>query len=176
MDDHPQPEHTTLNTRRLPRWAGWLRDLLLLLLVFAAVQWWQARHLAGGEAPPLSGLLVDGTPYQLRPQDGPVLVHFWASWCPVCRIEQDSIDSIAADRPVITIATTSGSRDELAAYLREHRLRMPVLLDEDGDIARAWGVNGVPATFVVDREGNIRHAGKGYSSEIGLRLRLWLAG
>jgi len=171
---HPHLPDSSQRLRRR-RWPAWLRDIVLVLLVLAALQWWQARDLAAGPAPPLVGHLLDGTAYQLDPGAGPVLVHFWASWCPVCRLEQDSIAQIAADRAVITVATTSGTRDEVAAYLQEQVLRLPVLLDEDGELARRWGVNGVPATFVVDREGRIRHAGKGYSTEIGLRLRLWLA-
>ena len=158
-----------------PRWLRWLRDFALLILVLVAVQWWQARNLVKGPAPPLIGHLTDGSPYQLVPAEGPILVHFWASWCPVCRIEQDNIASIAADRPVMTVATTSGSAEELANYLNEQGLEMMVLMDEDGEIARGWGVNGVPASFIVDTDGNIRHAGMGYATEMGLRLRLWLA-
>ncbi|MGB5453676.1 MAG: protein disulfide oxidoreductase [Sedimenticolaceae bacterium] len=158
-----------------PRWWRWLRDIALLLLFFAAVQWWQARDLSKGPAPALVGHLSNGTPYQLDPAEGPTLVHFWASWCPICRLEQDSIASIAGDSPVITVATTSGSPQEVEAYLAGEGLRMPVLMDEDGEIARSWGVSGVPATFVVDTGGDISHAGMGYSSELGLRLRLWLA-
>jgi len=176
MADAEQPDNRTASKSRRPRWVAWVRDIALLVVVLAIVQWWQARDLVAGPAPPLVGHLVDGSQYQLDPSDGPVLVHFWASWCPICRLEQDSIASIAGDRPVITVATTSGSREEVAAYLREHGLAMPVLLDEEGELARSWGVNGVPATFVVDRDGKIRHAGKGYSTEIGLRLRLWWAG
>lgn len=175
MQPGEQPADRPSPTRRR-RALVWARDLLLLLLVFWAIQWWQARDLAAGPAPPLVGHLLDGSPYQLDPAEGPVLVHFWASWCPVCRLEEDSIASIAADLPTITVATTSGTSDEVAAYLVEQGLTMPVLLDEDGELARRWGVNGVPATFVVDREGKIRHAGKGYSTELGLRLRMWLAG
>ena len=166
--------HDTVDAPRR-RWLRWLRDIVLLLLVFAGVQWWQARDLAQGAAPPLNGLLLDGTPWQLESAEGPQLVHFWASWCPICRLEQDSIASLATDWPVITVATTSGTPDEVDAYLAEHELRMPVLMDEEGHIARQWGVDGVPATFVVDTDGNIRHAAMGYSTEWGLRLRLWLA-
>jgi thiol-disulfide isomerase/thioredoxin len=158
-----------------PRWLRWLRDIALVILVFAAVQWWQARNLVQGPAPPLVGHLADGSPYQLIPAEGPVLVHFWASWCPVCRIEQDSIASIAADRRVMTVATTSGSAKEVVAYLSGQGLEMPVLMDEDGEIARGWGVNGVPASFIVDTDGNICHASMGFATEMGLRLRLWLA-
>jgi thiol-disulfide isomerase/thioredoxin len=161
--------------RRPRRWLRWLRDLALLLALFAAVQWWQARDLVKDQAPPLAGLLIDGTPWQLNPADGPYLVHFWATWCPICRLEQGSIDSIARDHPVITIATSSGTAEELQAYMREHGLGKAVMLDEDGHLARAWGVSGVPASFVVDRSGAISHAGMGYSTGWGLRLRLWLA-
>ena len=160
---------------RRGRWWRWLRDIALLLLVFVAVQWWQARSLVHGAAPPLTGHLIDGSPWQLDPADGPQLVHFWASWCPVCRLEQDNIANLAVDGRVITVATTSGTADELRGYLAEHALQLPVLMDEAGHIARQWGVNGVPATFVVDTKGQIRYAAKGYSTEWGLRLRLWLA-
>ncbi|MCB1724543.1 MAG: TlpA family protein disulfide reductase [Gammaproteobacteria bacterium] len=161
---------------RRPRWVRWSRDLILIVVVLGAIQWWQSRGLAHGKAVPLAGMRVDGSPLQVDYRDGPVLVHFWASWCPICRVEQDTIDAIAVDRAVITVATTSGTADEVAAYLGEHGLRMPVLMDERGDIARSWGVRGVPATFIVDRSGAIRHAGMGYSTGLGLRLRLWLAG
>jgi hypothetical protein len=48
-------------------------------------------------------------------------------------------------------------------------------MDETGEIARHWGVAGVPASFIVDREGRIKYAGMGYATEIGLRARMWLA-
>lgn len=153
----------------------WLRDLLILLALFAAIQWWQARDLVKDAAPPLTGLLIDGTPFQLDPAQGPYLVHFWATWCPICRLEQDSIDSIARDHPVITIATSSGTAEEMADYMQQNGLTKPVLMDEEGGLARSWGVYGVPATFVVDTDGMIRYAGMGYSTGLGLRLRLWLA-
>lgn len=153
----------------------WLRDLLILLALFAAIQWWQARDLVKDAAPPLTGLLIDGTPFQLDPAQGPYLVHFWATWCPICRLEQDSIDAIARDHPVITVATSSGNAEEMADYMQQNGLTKPVLMDEEGGLARNWGVYGVPATFVVDTDGMIRHASMGYSTGLGLRLRLWLA-
>ncbi len=157
------------------RWLSWLRDLTLLVLVFFAVQWWQSRDLVQNDAPPLVGLFVDGSPFQLRQLDGPVLVHFWAEWCPICRLEQDSVDAIAQDHQVVTIATTSGTPEEVQAFLLAHGLTMPTIVDEDGELARSWGVKGVPATFIVDSDRRIAHASQGFSTGIGLRLRLWLA-
>ncbi len=173
---HPEDKRAA-QARRPPgrRWLRWLRDLALLVLVFVAIQWWQSRDLVAGVAPPLLGLLTDDTPYHLDPAAGPTLVHFWAEWCPVCRLEQDSIDAIAADWPTITVATSSGTADEVSAYLAENALTMPTLVDDSGAIARGWGVSGVPATFIVARDGTIAHAGMGYSTGLGLRLRLWVA-
>lgn len=176
MSEKLESTSETGGPRERRRWLRRARDLALLLLVVAAVQWWQSRHLVQDAAPPLVGLLVDGSPYQLAPQTGPTLVHFWAEWCPICRFEEGSIERIAKDHPAITIATSSGSSVEVQLYLDQQGLTMPVLIDEDGAIARGWGVYGVPATFIVDRDGQIVHASQGYSTELGLRLRLWWAG
>jgi alkyl hydroperoxide reductase subunit AhpC len=50
------------------------------------------------------------------------------------------------------------------------------LNDEDGWISEKWGVHAVPASFIIDRTGRIRFVEVGYTTEIGLRLRLWWAG
>jgi thiol-disulfide isomerase/thioredoxin len=106
-----------------------------------------------------------------------VLVHFWASWCPVCRAEQSSIAAIAQDNQnVITIAMQSGTPEQVAAYMREQGIAFPVLNDPDGHIARAWGVHAVPVSFIIAPDGEIRFVEVGYTTQIGLRLRMWLAG
>jgi peroxiredoxin len=172
MNDTPQ---TDSGERPPRRWLRWLRDLALLAVVIIAVQWWQGRDLAHGDAPPLVGHLLDGQPFQLDPSQGPFLVHFWASWCPVCRLEQGNIAAIAASYPVMTVATSSGTPAEVASFLQQQGVELPVLMDETGAIARAWGASGVPASFVINTDGSIAHAGMGYSTEYGLRFRLWLA-
>lgn len=158
-------------------WKSWLRDIAIVVLVFAAVQWWQARDLPKDVvALGLAGSSLTGQPMALGNHQGkPVLVHFWATWCPVCRFQDGSIASIAEDYPVISVATTSGSAAEIQAYLDGEGLDLPVMLDESGDLARRWDVRGVPATFVVDSKGKIDYATIGYSTEVGLRIRLALA-
>jgi thiol-disulfide isomerase/thioredoxin len=159
-----------------PRLRRWMGELLIVLLVLAAVQWWQTRNVVSGPAPILVGELLDGGHVDLHADlDRPVLVHFWAEWCPICRLEQGSIDALAEDYRVISVATTSGDAAEVRAHMQREGLRFPVLLDEEGAIARAWGVSGVPASFVIDPAGRVAHAMVGYTSGIGFRVRLWLA-
>ncbi len=165
------------NKASRPRWRRWAMDVFLVFVVVFAVQAWQTRNMPVGEAPPLEGVLLDGTPVSLADYQGaPVLVHFWATWCPVCRAEEGSLNSIARDHPVLTVATTSGTAAEVGKYLAENSLDFPVITDESGLMGVAWGIRGVPASFIIDADGNIRHLSVGYTTELGLRFRLWLAG
>lgn len=152
--------------------------VLLFVAVVAGIRFWQQRDMASGAAPALQGVTLAGQHYSLSAHsERPVLVHFWATWCPVCRAEQDSIAAIARDHPgTITVAMQSGSPEEVARHLREQGVDFPVVNDADGGISRAWGVHAVPASFIVAPDGEIRFVEVGYTTEIGLRLRLWWAG
>lgn len=160
--------------RRFGRRAGFA---ILLLAVYVGVSVWQQRGLAAGPAPELAQPLLDGGRFSLDSRRGaPVLVYFWGSWCPVCRLEQGTIESLARDGSVVTVAMQSGSDAELTKWLRERGLVFPVVNDPDGMLAAGWGVRAVPAFFIVDADGAIRFREVGYTSSAGLRLRLWLAG
>ena len=161
-------------TRRWLRYAG---EAVVVLALILGVRAWQQSGIASGPAPALTGVLLDGKPFALDAFAGRlVLVHFWATWCPICRLEQESIDALARDVPVITVAMQSGERAAVVQHLRNEALSFPVLNDPDGVIAARWGVRAVPASFIVDGAGQIRYVEVGYTTGIGLRLRLWLAG
>jgi len=166
------------NSARAAKWRGYAINLLLVVLVVTGIRLWQQRDMVAGDAPQLQGITLAGQPYRLPAHpDHPVLVHFWASWCPVCRAEQSSIAAIAQDNQnVITIAMQSGTPEQVAAYMREQGIAFPVLNDPDGHIARAWGVHAVPVSFIIAPDGEIRFVEVGYTTQIGLRLRMWLAG
>jgi thiol-disulfide isomerase/thioredoxin len=155
---------------------GWVLNLVLIALAFGAVQWWNTRPLASGPAPPLAGATLAGSTFDLSAvRAEPILVHFWATWCPVCRMMEATIDGIAKDHRAITVALQSGPPKEIARFMRKAGVDFPVIADPDGRIASQWGVSGVPATFVVDAAGQIRDATVGFSTGPGLRARLWLA-
>jgi peroxiredoxin len=175
MNTEPQSEV------KPPKSKIWLRrglELLLFIILIMGVRAWQQRDIVKGVAPALSGMLLDGKHFMLPAKPAqPVLVHFWAIWCPICRAEQGSIASLAHDNPnVVTIAMQSGNNSVVQQYMRDQEVSFPVVNDADNQISSAWGVSGVPASFIVDTDGKIRYVEIGYTTGMGLRFRLWLAG
>ncbi len=166
------------NKNRFAKWRRYAVEALLFVVIVAAIRTWQQRDMASGTAPPLQSTTLAGLPYQLPLHPAkPVLVHFWATWCPICRTEQGTIDAIARDYPnTITVAMQSGTQQEVMRHMREQGITFAVLNDADGSISHAWGVNAVPASFIISPDGKIRFIEVGYTSSIGLKLRLWLAG
>jgi peroxiredoxin len=169
----------------LTRTRQWLRrnwrrltiELLVIALVIVGVRAYTTRGTVSGPAPSIEAQAVDGAPVSLAALRGePVMVHFWATWCPICRAEQGSVAAIARDHRVVTVAMQSGDATTVRRYLREQDWQVPAVADEDGALSRAFGVRAVPATFFVDRQGQVRYVEVGYTTAIGMRLRLWLAG
>lgn len=163
-----------LRARRAWRWG---MEIVLALAVIFAVRAYLARDVATGPAPAFASHGLQGERLAVADLRGrPAIVHFWATWCRICKAEQGTIQALAADHAIVTVAMQSGDRRTVADYVQKEAWRVPVAVDEDGALARAYGVRGVPTTFVLDRHGNIRFVEIGYTTEIGLRLRLWWAG
>ena len=137
------------------RWLRIVVEVLLIILVLVAVRAWTQRGMISGPAPEFhANLLNDETYTLLADTRRPLLVHFWATWCPVCKFEQQSIQTINEDHPVITIAMQSGEAEEVIAYMRQEKLQFPVINDPEGMLAQGFGVRAVPSSFIIDRNNN----------------------
>lgn len=151
-------------------------EAILIVLIIVAVRSWMQRGMISGPVPEIQADLLNGETYALlADRRRPLLVHFWATWCPVCELEQESIQAISEDYAVITIAMQSGERGEVIAYMQQEKLQFPVINDLNGRLSRRFGVRAVPSSFIIDENNTIMFRETGFTSEIGLRLRLWLA-
>ncbi len=153
-----------------------LVQILVIVLVYVGIQAYHKRNSKSGMVPALYGTLLDGrtiSPVSLTGR--PYLVHFWATWCSICRLEQGSINAIAKDYSIITIATQSGSNEEVAKFASEQNLHFPILVDDSGHWAKIFGVQAYPTSYFVDSKGEIRFVEVGYTTELGLRSRLYLS-
>ncbi len=165
-----------MNTQTKSRLLSWLVYIVLFLVVMQGANWWKTRNTQSGNLSEFSGELMNGTVFTIAEFSGkPVLFHFWTTWCPICDLEKDSIESISHDYPVISIASWSEGKTEVKAYMLENQLTFPVMLDNSGELAQTFGLKGVPASFILSPNGEIKFVETGYSTEPGLRLRLWLS-
>ncbi|HKP61840.1 MAG TPA: redoxin family protein [Polyangiales bacterium] len=172
----PVELHTPMRVGGLKSWR-WLRDLALLAVAVFAIRAYQQRDLPRGAAPALSGIGLDGWQLSLDDYRGrPVLLHFWATWCGVCRAEQSSIDSIARELPVLSVASRSGSADQVSSFVQQHGVVPPVVVDAPGALAKRYGIHAYPTTLVLNESGEIQFCEVGYTTELGLRARMWFAG
>ncbi|HED15225.1 MAG TPA: protein disulfide oxidoreductase [Gammaproteobacteria bacterium] len=172
------PDNSPVKLRKKFRIRQLVINLLALLLVLLVVRWFMQRDVISGPAPVLTGInIMNMQPINTANWRGePYLIHIWASWCRICRLEEDSINRINENNRVITIAMQSGDDEDVSDYLKQRGYSWLVLNDEDGSLSSQFRIRGVPASFIVDQDGVIRFSEVGYTSGWGLRLRLWMAG
>jgi cytochrome c biogenesis protein CcmG/thiol:disulfide interchange protein DsbE len=94
-------------------------------------------------------------------KDTVVFVNFWATWCQPCREEVPSIQQLYSrlkDEPGFRMVTVlyRDYYDKGMDYLKRNNYDFPVWIDTGGKAARAYGVTGVPETYIVDRKGILR--------------------
>ena len=105
--------------------------------------------------------------------DKPLLIHFWATWCPTCKVEASNIEFISKHYNVVTIAVNSGTDADINKYLQEHSLSFKVVNDEHSAYASEFNIAAYPTTFIYDKNRNLVFSEVGYTSTVGLYLRMW---
>ena len=114
----------------------------------------------GDTAPVFQTVDLAGTTMSLQDYRGRVVVlNFWATWCPPCRVEMPELDAYQVemgDRVIILGIDMGEPPGAISPFVRQHGLRFPILLDETGTIAASYGVTSLPTSLIVDRSGIVR--------------------
>ncbi len=112
------------------------------------------------EAPPFSLKTLNGSQLSLKDLKGkPILLKFWATWCPSCVEELSSMEKFSEgrrDQLSILMPAIDGEKEKrVQNVVKKHKVTLPVLLDLNEKIARTYKVTFIPTVFLIDREGMI---------------------
>jgi cytochrome c biogenesis protein CcmG, thiol:disulfide interchange protein DsbE len=171
-----------------PRAGVGMRPALVAALAVVAAL---AYLYAGGAATPPTGAAAGRRPLatdfsapsfsgqELRLADfggQPVVLNFWASWCPPCRAEARDLErawQAYRERGVVFLGVDiQDSEPEARVFLHEFGVTYPNILDAANEIAVTYGISGIPTTIFIDRDGRIAGHRVGPLSEQQLVARV----
>lgn len=105
--------------------------------------------------------LANGNTLKLSDLKGKVvLLNFWATWCPPCREEIPSmmkLNSLMTGKSfqMVAVSIDEGGKSDVDSFLKKSGFLIPAYMDESGASAKAYGVTGVPESFIIDKQGVI---------------------
>ncbi len=145
--------------------------LVLLFVMSNIISYIRQPELGSTQLPEIEVQLVDGSTFQVV-KGKPLIIHFWATSCPACKLEAPNIETVSKEYDVLSIAVNSGSDEKVKAYMQEHALSFKVLNDADGAWATVFNIEVYPTTFIYDARGELRFTEVGYTTTAGLLARL----
>lgn len=105
---------------------------------------------------------VDGEQFELEDARGRwIFLHFWASWCGPCKEEMPAIqklaDAMTGDKFQIVMINTAEDDDTVFEFLATIGVELSSLMDVDGQVTEAWKPRGLPTTFLISPNGEIKY-------------------
>jgi len=145
-----------------------LKTLIAILFIAAILVPLPAFAVNAGDAAPEFSLHdMNGSIVTLNSFKGMVVyLAFWATWCPSCKEELPELNTLQreyADNGFTVLSICIESSDSIVAnYLKKHPVTFPVLVDKEGAAAEAFRFSGLPASFIIGKDGLVRYKHSGY--------------
>ena len=154
--------------------AGFMALMALGLIGKTSATGKSGEALVGKQSPPFESLDIGtGQVVSLADYEGmPIMINFWASWCPPCRAEAPGLEKIWRENMdsglVLLGVNVQDAEGDALKYLKDFGITFPNILDHGGQITIDYGVTGLPVTFFVNRDGRVLGRWVGAISESGL--------
>lgn len=150
----------TLKVLKATITSGFVATILLLSANVSALE-------IGKPAPDFTLKSMSGTNLNLTEQRGTIIViNFWASWCGPCRTEmpvlQDFYDKYQDLGVSVWGVNVEQENQAGRDFLADLNLTFPILFDASNTLSATYQVEAMPTTIIIDRDGLVRYAYKGY--------------
>lgn len=146
---------------------------VMLFIVSNVISYFRAPKFKSEDLLDIDVVLIDGNSFNLQESKGkPIIIHFWATWCPVCKTEASTIQSLSKSYQVLTVAVRSGSDGALRSYMDKNSYDFRVVNDSEGVLAARFNVEAFPTTFIYDSSGRLKFTEVGYTTLLGFKGRL----
>jgi len=156
----------------------YLKEIILFILMMTLfanmISLYKSQELNSSNLPAIDTKLINNDRFT-TPIKKPILVHIWATWCPTCKLEAGNIQRVSQSYEVITFAVKSGSDGEIKEFLEKNDLNFKVINDSSAKWASNFNISAYPTTFIYDKNGKLIFSEVGYTSTVGLYLRMWWA-
>ena len=153
----------------------------------------QGEPSAGAPAPETAAPSVSSLPdFEVLDKDGntvklsdfygkPILLNFWATWCPPCKAEmpdlQEAYETYGDEVCFVMVNLTDGSRDTVEVvktFVADNGYTFPVYFDTQSSAAMAYGIYSIPTTFLISADGALLKSKSGMmtASEVEAAMKL----
>ncbi|MEW6008804.1 MAG: TlpA disulfide reductase family protein [Candidatus Omnitrophota bacterium] len=135
---------------------------LFFLISFFA--WTRAEPLKAPNfsLPDLNGKQVSLSDFKSK---GNLVLFFWATWCPHCRVALEQLRAKSGKFTLITI-NVGEQKNKIEKFMQKNAYNYTVLLDEENDVAFSYGVLGIPTFIAIDKDLNITYKGYTFPTEL----------
>lgn len=154
----------------------WSKQIVLLLILLAGLDWWQSRTLRKGELPASLRATIfetlDGQPELSWSPHRYTILYVFAPWCGVCRWSATNLNGLLVrNLHVVSLVLSYEGAEDVKNFVRDTGLKTPVLMGTTGQ-GEDLGIQSYPSYLLIDPDGKVVRAWTGYTTTLGLYIKL----